>query len=114
YQADGNWMQMLWASRDNALLHYGIPALFFLAFWIVKSATPGKMATKMIIVDAETLQKPDPIRLIVRYIGYYVSLLPLGLGFLWILWDPKKQGWHDKMAKTVVIRQRPGADSKNE
>jgi len=26
------------------------------------------------------------------------------VGFLWIIWDPKKQGWHDKVAGTVVVR----------
>lgn len=104
YQAGGNWMQMFWASRDNLWLHYGLPAGFVLTFWLIKSATPGKMATRAVIVDAHSLQKPRPWQLLVRYIGYYPSLLLFGLGFLWILWDPKKQGWHDKMARTVVIR----------
>jgi uncharacterized RDD family membrane protein YckC len=42
--------------------------------------------------------------LIGRYFAYYLSTILLGLGFLWIIWDPKKQGWHDKLAGTVVVR----------
>ncbi len=42
-------------------------------------------------------------QLIGRYFAYVLSTLPLGLGFLWIAFDPKKQGWHDKLAGTAVI-----------
>jgi uncharacterized RDD family membrane protein YckC len=31
--------------------------------------------------------------------------LAIGLGFLWIAFDDRKQGWHDKIAGTVVIRK---------
>ena len=58
----------------------------------------------MIIVDARTGKAPSKGQLIGRYFAYYLSLLPLGLGFLWIAWDQRKQGWHDKIAGTVVIR----------
>jgi len=44
---------------------------------------------------------------IIRYLGYLVSALPLGLGFLWIAFDQSKRGWHDMMAGTVVIKQAP-------
>ena len=45
----------------------------------------------------------------IRYLGYYVSAIPFGLGLLWVAFDPRKQGWHDKMAGTVVVRRRRGA-----
>ena len=38
-----------------------------------------------------------------------MSTLPLGLGLIWVGIDPKKQGWHDKLAGTVVIRRKAGA-----
>ncbi|PIP08224.1 MAG: hypothetical protein COX51_04865, partial [Syntrophobacteraceae bacterium CG23_combo_of_CG06-09_8_20_14_all_50_8] len=38
-----------------------------------------------------------------RWIGYFISALPLYIGFLWVAFDGKKQGWHDKLAGTVVI-----------
>lgn len=74
-----------------------------ITFWIFKSATPGKMAFKAIIVDAKTGLKPSVLQYIVRCIGYIVSTIPFCLGLLWVGWDSKKQGWHDKMARTVVI-----------
>ena len=58
------------------------------------------------IVDAKTGQKPSTSQFIVRYVGYILSMIPLFLGFFWIAWDSKKQGWHDKVAGTVVIRHR--------
>ncbi len=43
-----------------------------------------------------------------RYLGYFASTIPLCLGFLWIAFDKRKQGWHDKLAGTVVIRAQRG------
>jgi uncharacterized RDD family membrane protein YckC len=64
------------------------------------------MAIGARIVDAGSGAAPTGRRLFVRYLGYYVSTLPLLLGFLWVAFDPRKQGWHDKMAGTVVVRPR--------
>lgn len=36
--------------------------------------------------------------------AYYVPAIPLCLGFLWVAFDSKMQGWHDKLAGTVVVR----------
>ena len=80
-----------------------IPVIIVMAFWIKKSATPGKLILKMKIVDAQTHEKVPGARLFLRYLGYFVSVIPLGLGLLWVAWDKKKQGWHDKIAKTVLI-----------
>ena len=74
--------------------------------WIYKSATPGKMLTGLIIVDAKTGEKPSIGQFIVRYLGYYVSIIPLSLGIIWVGIDKRKQGWHDKLAGTVVIKTK--------
>lgn len=79
----------------------------FILFWVYKNATPGKMLFKSVIVDAKTLAAPSASQNIIRYLGYFVSLIPLGLGFLWIAFDQRKQGWHDKLAGTVVIKGKP-------
>jgi uncharacterized RDD family membrane protein YckC len=78
----------------------------FLLFWIFRSATPGKMILSAVIVDAKTLGKPSVGQFVVRYLGYFVSIFGLMLGFLWIAFDKRKQGWHDKLAGTVVIRKK--------
>ncbi|WP_193162452.1 RDD family protein [Microbulbifer hainanensis] len=92
----------------DVLISYVFPFVATILFWIYKSATPGKMAVKARIVDARTGKAPTVQQSVIRYIGYIVSTIPLCLGFLWIAWDSKKQGWHDKMAGTVVIRPKDG------
>lgn len=39
-----------------------------------------------------------------HFVGYPLSLLVAGLGLCWALWDPRQQGWHDKIARTLVIK----------
>jgi uncharacterized RDD family membrane protein YckC len=77
-----------------------------LAFWHVRQATPGKAWLDMAIVDAATGGRVPFPRLVLRYLGYIVSGLPFGLGFLWVIWDRRRQGWHDKIAGTLVVRRR--------
>ena len=64
------------------------------------------MAISAKIVDATTLGKPSTGQLVIRYLGYYVSFIAFCLGFIWVGFDARKQGWHDKMAGTLVIRSR--------
>ena len=89
----------------DVLLSWVLPAVVIVLFWIYRSATPGKMAISARIVDARTGGRPSRGQCIVRYLGYYVSILGLGAGFLWVAFDKHKQGWHDKLARTVVIKR---------
>ena len=89
----------------DLLLSVLVPAIIVLVFWAARSATPGKMAIAARIVRADTGARPTTRQFVIRYLGYYLSLLPLGLGFVWIAVDPRKQGWHDKLAGTVVVRK---------
>jgi uncharacterized RDD family membrane protein YckC len=84
------------------LLQMGI----IITFWVYKSATPGKMLMSAYIVDANTGDKPSTGQFIIRYLMYFVSTIVLFLGFIWIAFDSRKQGWHDKVAGTVVIRKK--------
>ena len=79
-------------------------------FWRLYGATPGKIAVALRIVDAKTGKTPSTGRLVVRLLCYFVSALPLYLGFLWIAVDRRKQGWHDKIAGTVVIQETNEGD----
>lgn len=87
----------------DILINWVFPFVVTITFWCYKSATPGKMLIKSRIVDAKTGSRPSIQQSILRYIGYFISLLPIGLGYLWLVWDPKKQSWHDKIAGTIVI-----------
>jgi uncharacterized RDD family membrane protein YckC len=90
------------------LVSWILPAVAVVLFWLARQATPGKMAVGARIVDAKTGGKPSARQLLIRYLGYYVAMLPLFIGILWVAFDPKKQGWHDKMAGTVVVRRKGG------
>jgi uncharacterized RDD family membrane protein YckC len=87
-----------------AIISYILPVIVTLLFWSRWQATPGKMMIGARIVDARTGADATIGQLAGRYFAYFVSLLPLGLGFLWVAWDPRKQGWHDKLAGTMVVR----------
>ena len=82
---------------------YILSQVILLVLWYKKQASIGKMAISAKIVDARTGKAPTKNQLIGRYFAYLLSFLPLGLGFLWIAFDSKKQGWHDKLAGTAVI-----------
>jgi len=93
-------------SPADFLFSFVLPTVALVAFWVARQATPGKMLIHARIVDATTFGKPTSGSLLARYLGYYVGFFSLGLGFFWVGWDPRKQGWHDKLAGTVVIRDK--------
>lgn len=88
------------------VINWVLPAVAIVLFWFYRQATPGKAAIRARIVDARTGDKPTTRQLIVRYLGYYVSTIPFGLGLFWVGFDARKQGWHDKLAGTVVVREQ--------
>jgi len=96
------------ASRVEFAISYVLPVVLVIALWLWLSSTPGKMLIGAVIVDARTGGKPSLLQFVIRYLGYYVSIIPLGLGLIWVGIDPRKQGWHDKMAGTLVIRKNSG------
>ncbi|MDM8518216.1 RDD family protein [Desulfobacterales bacterium HSG16] len=100
YWVRESFVQGVW----DVLLNYILPAIAVIIFWVHKSATPGKMAMKLTIVDAKTGGKPSTGQFVGRYLGYYVSMIPLFLGVIWVGIDKRKQGWHDKLSGTVVIK----------
>ena len=92
------------AGPADFLITWVLPAIAVITFWIMRQATPGKMAISARIVDATTGQPASTGQLVGRYFAYFVSMIPLCLGFFWVAFDRKKQGWHDKLAETVVVR----------
>ena len=88
----------------NQVIQFICLAAVILAFWIKKQATPGKMLLYIKIVDATTLGKPTNRQLIIRLFSYIISVVPLFLGMIWLIFDDRKQAWHDKIANTLVVR----------
>lgn len=101
YWDSGTYLKGTW----DLLLNYLFPAVAVTLFWVYKSATPGKMIFKLKIVDAGTLGQASTRQMVGRYLGYYISIIPLMLGIIWVGFDKRKQGFHDKLANTAVIKQ---------
>ncbi|MDQ3187928.1 MAG: RDD family protein [Pseudomonadota bacterium] len=97
------------AGPADFVISWLAPAVAAIAFWLYRQATPGKMALSLRVVDATTGSTLSIGQSIGRYLAYYVSAIPLFIGFIWVAFDSKKRGWHDKLAGTVVIRAKPSA-----
>lgn len=75
--------------------------LYFIVSWARSGQTIGKALTGMRVVRADGY----PLgygKAFLRYVGYIISALVFSLGFLWIGFDSRRQGWHDKIAGTLV------------
>jgi uncharacterized RDD family membrane protein YckC len=94
------------AGPVDFLISWVLPAVAAIVFWMTRQATPGKMALSLRVVDAASGNTLTVGQSIVRYLGYYLATLPLLLGIIWVAFDKKKQGWHDKLAGTVVVRSK--------
>jgi uncharacterized RDD family membrane protein YckC len=66
--------------------------------------TPGDAALGIKVLDIETREVIGYQRAFVRCLVSIVSGLVLVLGYLWMLWDPRKQTWHDKAAHSLPVR----------
>ena len=74
---------------------------YYTFFWTLVGYTPGKAILGLKVVRKNG-GKLSFGRSLLRFFAYWISALPLFLGFFWVLWDPKRQGWHDKIADTQV------------
>lgn len=80
-------------------------AAFCVFCWVKFAGTPGKRLLRLKVLDERTGENVTVGQGVIRYIGYFPAILVLFIGLIWVAFDPKKQGWHDKMAKTVVVRE---------
>lgn len=81
-------------------LVFGI--IYYVGFWSSSGQTFGKSMLGIRVVGKDG-KKLNVGKAILRYIGYLISGIVLSLGFLWVLFDGKRQGWHDKIAGTYVV-----------
>jgi len=77
--------------------------IYFIVFWSLKQTTLGGIVCQLRLVrtDGTPLTFADAL---VRGLAGVVSLVVLGIGALWILRDPERQAWHDKIAGTYVVK----------
>jgi uncharacterized RDD family membrane protein YckC len=80
-----------------------IQIAYFVTFWTWRGQTPGKMITGIKIIRTDS----SPVTwkcAFLRYLGCIVSTIILFIGFIWIAFDSRKQGLHDKIADTYVVK----------
>jgi uncharacterized RDD family membrane protein YckC len=88
------------AGENNLLL---IAIAYHVAFWTWKQTTIGGMICQLRLVrtDGGAIRFAEAL---VRGLVGILSLVVAGLGFLWIIWDPERQSWHDRVAGTYVVK----------
>jgi uncharacterized RDD family membrane protein YckC len=69
-------------------------------------SAPGKRVLRLKVVDPSDGTEIGYRRALVRRLGWLASIAPLYLGLAWMLWDPQRQTFHDKLARSIVIRRR--------
>jgi len=84
------------------LFAFGFAPFYTILFWTLAAQTPGKyiMGLRIYRMNGDRLTLKRAIR---RYVGYILSFLAFGLGFLWIIIDDERQGFHDIFADTCVV-----------
>lgn len=84
-------------------LHNLVPPVAIVLSWRLLGGSPGKLLLDLRIVDARGAGRPGLGRLTLRFVGYFVSALPLGLGFIWALFNHDRRTFHDLLSGTRVV-----------
>lgn len=107
FPSESTWRLMVTSEQSPFLLFIIWPVLWVIYYWLwtgLKGQTLGKMLFRIKVVNSES-KKPGLIRALLREIpGKLMSTLGFLIGFFWIAGDRQKQGWHDKIARTYVIK----------
>ena len=80
-----------------------VTAAYFVLSWVRGGQTIGMRAWRLRIVDEEG-HAMGWARALLRFVVACASLLALGIGFLWCLFDRRKRGWHDLAARSVLVQ----------
>jgi len=89
---------------NTFVLEYMAMKIIYQAFFVMQyGASIGKIVMKIRVIEIITLNNPSVISALNRAIFRVVSEMLFYLGFLWGMFDPSKQTWHDKTAKTLVV-----------
>jgi uncharacterized RDD family membrane protein YckC len=81
--------------------------IYFVYFWSNSSIWPGQtvgnklLNIRVIKTDGRDLELGSSI---LRYVGLFISIIVIFIGVIWAAFDPNKQGWHDKIAGTYVVK----------
>jgi uncharacterized RDD family membrane protein YckC len=82
---------------------FAVTAAYFVVSWARGGQTIGMRAWRLRVVDGDGNALTWP-RALLRFVVACVSLLALGGGFVWCLFDRRKRGWHDLAARSLLVR----------
>lgn len=74
-------------------------------FWTFLGATPGMLLLGSQVLRADNYARLSLTQSCLRCVGLWLSLACLGAGVFWSIWDRRHQGLHDKLARSVVIKE---------
>lgn len=80
----------------------GVAYAFFIGFWYHRGRTLGMQSWGLQLHTADG-KLPSVGAATIRFFAAILSWLPLGLGFLWQLWDAEQLTWHDRLSKTRLV-----------
>jgi len=89
------------AAPQDIFIFFG----YFIVTTGILGQTAGKFAAGIIVVDREGRVPGLPLAIPREMLGKFVSVVTLGIGFAWILYDHDRQGLHDKIAGTYVVKK---------
>lgn len=96
-----------WQNTSRLEIWVMVSVALFSIFYYVGSWTGGGQTLGKTIVGLKVTASDGSHlttgKALLRYFGYIINAIPLSIGFLWAAFDPKRQGWHDKIAGTVVV-----------
>ncbi len=95
--------ELILVVNQFTLEYIGMKILYQAFFTMKYGATLGKIAMKIRVIDIATLDNPNVLVSLNRAIFRIISEMLFYLGFLWAVFDPFKQAWHDKTARTLVV-----------
>lgn len=102
-------MSLIWRMVGQMFLGLAIvflvQALYFVVLWTWRGATLGQLALGMEIRNEADGRRIGLGRALLRYLGFVISSWILCIGFIWVAFDRRKQGWHDKIGGTLVVRR---------
>ena len=92
-------------SATGSSINTLIGVLYFCYFW---SAQGGGQTLGMRVLNIKVIRTDGSsltiVQAFIRYVGLFVSIACLFIGVIWAAFDANKQGWHDKIASTYVVR----------
>lgn len=88
----------------GAAIVTAVLGVYWTVTWSQLGGSLGQRALGLRVLNAADGKNISVGKAVLRFVGYVVSAIPFAIGLIWAGFDPHKQGWHDKIAGTFVVR----------